>query len=112
MPPIAASGGVSTHQNLNIGKLSAGKHQITILADADNAVADSNRSNNTLVKEIDILEAANLQVVSAKVTPLQPKARDYVTVKATVQERVGSRCAKGGCVAGELVDADDCLGAE
>jgi hypothetical protein len=84
MGPVAEGGGASIHRDIILGKLSAGAHEVRIVADADNQIADNNPNNNVLIQEIAISASADLQIVSMKVNPHLPKVGDYTTITVTV----------------------------
>ena len=66
--------------------LTGGAHTIRVVVDPDNAVAESNETNNTANKTVDVSAVANvdLRVTTVTATPNRPAAGQSISISATV----------------------------
>lgn len=61
----------ATEEGLSLGQLSAGTHQLQVVTDADNDVAESNEGDNSYTKTISIGNVAGAVLISAAAAPAE-----------------------------------------
>jgi subtilase family serine protease len=92
IPPVPPDDAVQKTLRWNSSGFSPGSHSLRAVADSELVVDDSNRSNNAVIRDIDITGEVDLSVESQGMVPAAPRQGDSIVVPVTVRNLGTLRC--------------------